>query len=231
MMRMLLSVVVSLVPMRYRKRWFHDCDVDLHRGAVLSSILQFVGSGVLLAAGYPVYLIHRESMLERMAHAVTEAQQLQVAYNSVTHGTFFEYLLLPSTMLLMYIAMEGTVRMVGAIATQEVIPTLPLAIADWVHGRIAKRHHEHKQGPRIVDEIIPGTSEEYDLRIDSCREKKWTNLTTVNYQDQLYEVARQITGPKPRPWVYLLKKMPGNKIVRGIHHYSPEEVLVGEEQL
>jgi hypothetical protein len=113
----------------------------------------------------------------------------------------------------------------AAVATSEVVPTMPLAVVDWIHGVAARRHHEYKQGPRIVDEVIPGTSPEYDLRIDSCRAKPWTKLTTVSYQDQLYEVSREMTGPPPRSWIYMLKRMPAGKIVRGIHHYLPEETL------
>jgi hypothetical protein len=66
---------------------------------------------------------------------------------------------------------------------------------------------------------------DYDLRIESCRPKPWTALTTISYNDQLYEVAREFTGSPPRRFVYLLRKAPERKLVRGLHHYSPEETL------
>ena len=229
MIKMLLSVVVSLVPQRYRRAWFGDYDVDLRRGALISAVLECLGSVAALVVRYPYYIWARQAMLERLAHATTEYEKVNVAYRGVSVLTFVEYLVLPLTMLLLYTAMEGLIRTLGVVVSGEILPTLPLACVDWIHGLVAKRHHEYKLGPRIVDEVVAGTSPEYDLRVDSCRAKPWTNLTTVRYQDELFEVRRQLTGPPPRPWVYMLKRMPAGKIVRGIHNYQPTETLQEEE--
>ena len=48
---------------------------------------------------------------------------------------------------------------------------------------------------------------------------------TVSYEDQLYEVASQEEGTPPRRFVYLLRPKPDHKVVRGLHHYDPEEAL------
>jgi len=50
-------------------------------------------------------------------------------------------------------------------------------------------------------------------------------MITVAYQDELYEVAAAQEGHPPRPFVYLLRKKPDHKVIRGIHHYDPEEAL------
>ena len=39
----LLSIFVSLLPRRYRGHWLGDGNLDVRRGAILSSVLQFVG--------------------------------------------------------------------------------------------------------------------------------------------------------------------------------------------
>ena len=230
MIKMLLSVVMSLVPLRYRRAWFHDIDANVMRGAYISAILQSVGGGVLIAAGYIWYLIHRQAMLEQMAGAKTEYDQIALAYRGVTIFTFIEYLILPSTMLLIYIALEGTIRMFSVIVSGEILPTLPLAILSWLHIGAEGQYKEYKAGPRVIDELTVGTSPEFDLRIDTCRPKRWNKLTTIRHDDELYEVVKEFPGAPPRPYIYLLKRMPGGKVVRGIYHYDPAEALSKEEK-
>src|SRR5512133_1383432 len=193
-MKFLFSILMSLAPLRYRAAWFHDVDVDVKLGAQVSSILQTLGMGALLAGRYVWYLIHRQEMLEHMAGAKTEYAQVDLAYRGVTYATFIEYLILPSSMLIVYFAAEGVVRMMAAMTTGEILPTLPLAVVSWIHGAAAGGYQEHKKGPRVVDELLVGTSPEFDLRIDSCRPKRWTKITTIGYNDELYEVTKEFSG-------------------------------------
>jgi hypothetical protein len=230
MVKMLLSVVMSLVPLRYRRAWFHDVDVNVTRGAQISAFLQSLGGAALIAGRYIWYLIHRQAMLEQMAGAKTEYDQIELAYRGVSSVTFIEYLILPGTMLLIYVAVEGTIRMFAIIVSGEILPTLPLAILSWMHIGAEARYKEHKLGPRVADEMTVGTSTEFDLRIDSCRRKRWNKLTTINYNDELYEIVKEFPGEPPRPHIYLLKRIPGGKVVRGIYHYDPTETLSKEEK-
>ena len=227
-MKVLLSIVVSLLPERYRRRWFADHDVDVKRGATVSSILQFGGGIAAFVAGYPLYIWHRQAMLEKMAHATTEYQQMEIAYRGVSNLTVVEYLLLPTTMLVMYLTAEGLVRMLGAVVAGEVLPSFPLAVASWVHGALERQHHERQMGPRIVDEVMTGISPEFDLRIDSCRPKPWTPLITIRYNDELFVLNKEMPGHPPRPYVYMLKKLPTGQMVRGLRDYDPAETLQKE---
>lgn len=77
----------------------------------------------------------------------------------------------------------------------------------------------------MVDTVAPGESADHDLRVESSRPKPWNQLTTISHNDQLYEVARELTGQPPRRFVYLLRKAPESKVVRGLYHYSPDETL------
>ena len=229
-MKLVLSILMSLVPLRYRSVWFHDVDVDVKRGAQISSILQALGMCALVAGRYIWYLIHRQAMLEQMAGAKTEYDQIALAYRGVTVLTFIEYLILPSTMLFIYFAFEGLVRMVAVISTGEILPTLPLAVLSWIQGGAASRHREYKMGPRVMDELLVGISPEFDLRIDSCRPKRWTRVMTIGYNDELYELVKEFNGEPPRPYIYYLKKLPGGKIARGVYRYDPAEPLSKEEK-
>ncbi|HXV61771.1 MAG TPA: hypothetical protein VEK15_13830, partial [Vicinamibacteria bacterium] len=53
----------------------------------------------------------------------------------------------------------------------------------------------------------------------------WDGLMTVVYQDEHYEVAGYETGARPRPHIYLLRKIPEGKVIRAMHPYRPDEVL------
>jgi hypothetical protein len=81
-------------------------------------------------------------------------------------------------------------------------------------------------GPRVADVVErPGTPDG-QLRIASCRPKPtWDHLMTVKYEDEFYEVGTEKMGTPPRPYVYLLRKLPQGKAIRSLHHYRPEESL------
>lgn len=138
-----------------------------------------------------------------------------------------EYMIRPLTLALAYFAAEGSVRAVAAFVTGEIVPTLPLAAAAWLHQNRSDRRAESAMGERVADIIEIVDSADIKLRIRSCRPKQsWDNRITIFYGDELYEVAEeQQTGP-PYRFVYLLRHKPSNKLVRGTCHYDPNEVLV-----
>src|SRR5581483_5298185 len=103
--------------------------------------------------------------------------------------------------------------------------SMPLQLIAWLQGAGRRKYASHSLGPRLVDTVIAGISPEYDLRIDASRPKQWTKLTTIRYNDELFEVAKEMTGPFPHRYVYFLKRIPPGKVVRGLHDYDPEETL------
>jgi hypothetical protein len=48
---------------------------------------------------------------------------------------------------------------------------------------------------------------------------------TVAYEGEFYEIVREEQTAPPRRFVYLLRKIPPGKVIRGLHHYRPEESL------
>lgn len=225
MLALLLSVFVSLVPRRYRRRFLDDPEVSMKRGALLSGIVELVLCAFLLWWRYPRFFAAR---MEE-AHAAA----MKVGGDRITEGVyafgrtglgFFEYLIHPITLLLFYFVVEGAVRLATATITGEVLPTLPLQLVAWTHGWMDRKRHQRHLGPAIVDVVKPGAVD-YDLRIESCRPKPWTAFSTISYDDQLYEVLRSVDGPPPRRFVYLMRKAPLNKVIRGLHQYRPDETL------
>ncbi|HEY5163101.1 MAG TPA: hypothetical protein VII81_08820, partial [Terriglobales bacterium] len=79
-----------------------------------------------------------------------------------------------------------------------------------------------------VDLVQPGSGD-FALVIASCRPKPWNNMTTISYEEKLYELAREAQAQPPRRWVYILRKRPESKIIRGaLYQYRPDEVMPEE---
>ncbi|HXE91623.1 MAG TPA: hypothetical protein VNK82_11750 [Terriglobales bacterium] len=225
MLALLTSIFVSLVPRRYRHRFLDDPDLGMKRGAILSGVVQFVVCGFLLWYRYKVLYAARMEDAHRAAAAAGGDRFAEAGAAFAFSGmTFVEYITQPVTFVIFYFLVESMVRLSAAVVAGEVMPTLPLQLVAWSHGFIERKQRQRHLGPRVVDVVKPGAVD-YDLRIESCRPKSWTALSTIAYQDQLYEVLRAVDGPPPRRFVYLMRKAPLNKVVRGLHQYSPEETL------
>src|SRR6185312_16823461 len=84
---------------------------------------------------------------------------------------------------------------------------------------------ERELGPPVPDLVQPGSGD-FALVIASCRPKSWTAMTTISYEGRLYELVREDSAQPPRRWVYVLRKRPEGKVVRGsIYQYRPDELL------
>lgn len=228
---MLLSIPVSLLPEFWRKRWYPTAGVDVSRGAFISGLLEIVICIPSFVVGYIFFLDANVKALggeviKRGAETVLVSENVQFGMGIMSLGT---YVLRPTSLLLMFFALDGILRALAAAITGESLATAPLALAGFVHRRIESMQVERALGPRVVDEVQTNTGA-CDLYIMSCRQKPWTDLTTVEYQDKLYELVVQREGVPPRPFIYLLKLIPKNKLVRGMHHYAVDEELTEKEK-
>ncbi len=226
MMTGVLGIFATLVPQRYRPRVLGDANVSIRRSAMVSGIVQMVVCSGVLWARYPAFIRHR---MQEAADTVIRAggDRTAVAVSDFSIGVLgaVEYLIQPLTLMIFYFALEGTLRLVAPVATNEVVPTLPLQIVAWIHPVLSTRWQERAMGPRVADIVQAGSGSDYCLRIESCRPKDWTPLSTINYEERFYELMRKEDGPPPRRFVYLLRKMPPGKVIRGLHRYHPDEIL------
>lgn len=103
------------------------------------------------------------------------------------------------------------------------MPSFPFYSISLLHGRLGSWHAESQMGKRIPDSIEQVELEL--LQVSSCRPKSWNRLATISYNDVLYDLESTKTGSTPRQFVYLLRKKPLSGIVRGLHHYRPDEAL------
>ncbi|MFQ5724072.1 MAG: hypothetical protein ACE5G6_06230 [Terriglobia bacterium] len=210
MLAFLASVLLSFLPPRYRAWWRHEESEEMSRAALVSGFLQVFVCGLLFIIGFFAYVGF-------FGHA-RKAVISQLAW--------LEYVFTPQGLLLGYLSIEGTVRLYVALVSGEALGTLPLYVVAWVQGRAERARAERTLGPAVADRVERGDGRDYDWRIATCRPKpNWDRLMTVAYQDELYEVVKEERLAKPRPYVYFLRKIPEGKVVRGLHHYHPDEPL------
>jgi hypothetical protein len=225
MLVVLLSIFASVLPRRYRGHWLGDANLDVRRGAILSSVAQFVGCCAAIWALYPGFIRQRFEQASALAAASHPGDKLTEGVAVFAYGQFaaLEYLFRPLTLLLLYFAIEGAARIFSVVASDDILPTMPLQVLAWSHDYAAELYQEAKMGTRVADVVGPGVAGKYDLKIESCRPKQWNSLITIRHDDRMYELQGEETGLAPRRFVYLLRLKPEHKIVRSLHNYDPDE--------
>ena len=84
------------------------------------------------------------------------------------------------------------------------------------------------RGPLVADEIVRGGTarQDYDLKVYSCRPKRdWNTYVTIEFEDQWYQLVREEKGPKPRPFIYYLRKCAETRPAVVIRRYRTDDVL------
>jgi hypothetical protein len=142
-------------------------------------------------------------------------------------GGYFAWNALSRTMtsISAYFAVEGIIRFYAAISSGEALGTFPLSALDDL-GRIAKKSAARPKLPLVRDEILPGDSS-CDLKVASCRERsEWKYPFTIRYEGTYFQVTSQSDlRVGPRPYIYLLRRLPPGEAARGLKDYSPDDVV------
>jgi hypothetical protein len=222
-----LAMALTYLPAPWRKKLNLLDTGDLRIAALVSGILQIAGFAALIAIRYPAFV---KSTLATGGMERAQLGAMEKGGETAVMGfglvLLAAYLVSPLTILLEYFLAEGFVRALAALITGEVVPTLPLVGAAWVLGRTQSAAAEKALGPRIEDLVQPGDGSLYHLLIASCRPKQgWDRMLTVSYQEKLYEVTHHEEGTPPRRFLYHLRLKHEAKVVRGLYHYDPAEVL------
>ena len=169
MLSLLLSIFASLLPGRYRNCLPIFAGMDLRSGALVSGIIEGLGCLLIFIVRYLGFIQAKvgamgEKVIAKGAEGALAAPGVQAGMGFMTT---MEYLIHPLTLLLIYFALEGAVRAVAALSTQETLGTLPLHVVAWVDEILSERRMERALGPRVADMVEAVYSPDYDLRIFS----------------------------------------------------------------
>lgn len=222
MISTILGVFLSLLPVRYRSHFGWEAVPS--RSAVISGVLELVGCLGILLWRYIEFANRRVvGMPDEVTLGAVE-QGGQTALMGMGLFVLAEYLVQPLTLLILYFAIEGLTRMAAAIVSAEIVPTLPLQLVSLAHGAALRKKKERDLGP-LVEDIVQKGSGEFALTIATCRPRPWSTMTTIEYAGQMYELVSEQKGVAPRRWIYVLRKRPESKIVRGLYRYQPDELV------
>jgi hypothetical protein len=192
-------------------------------------------SRVLLAAivtgPLQTFLFFKWFLAGYFSFLALRAQQLQGSIQRMNQTTqawfllvlFIEYVLFhPWGLLCLYLAVEGAIRFIAGVGASEVVPSLPVVLAFKINAyvRARKEQRRHQYLATIPDsfEILPGGER---LRIAAARPKeRWNSSITIGIEGECYEVEREERGPPPRTYVYILRRAPIGKAMRGYEEYN-----------
>lgn len=224
----LLGPILVLLPQTYRHRLGRRLEINWTRAALISGVAQ-AGAAMLLLAYRYIDFIQRaiQRYGATMVEAAGDPETLRRAMGTLGPSTWLEYLFQPVSLLLVYLFIEGSFRLLAAVSAEQALGSLPLYLLELGRERGAEiqreRARERALGALILDEVTRSGNE---LRIASCRPRAtWDHLTTIEYEGEFYELAQTFAGRPPRPYLYRLRPIPPGKVIRGLHHYSPDELL------
>ena len=228
MVSLLLGIILSLLPKRYRDRLPASAQADLRLGAVVSGFAASAISTVTFIVRYLDFFQYRVGDIGQ--RAIDRGAEGILAYPYAQYGmgaaTTAEYLLKPFSVVLIYFGIEGVVRLMAGVTTHEITGTLPLYALAWTEDRLSKARAERALGPRVPDILEEVYSNEYEAWIFTCRRRRnWHRLITLSWQGQFYEVLGEKPGRAPHHFIYLLRKSPKGRVIRTVHYYDPGELM------
>ena len=219
------SLLATLVPERYRN------ESPTAGYAIASGIIQGMACIFVLVFRF-IRLSGGEGVLLDREHAFDQFARfggLYVQSNMV--AGLAEFWLSPLNVFLTYLAFEGVVRIMAAMASGQIIATLPMYAVSGIHGLIAKASYKQKLGDLVPDQVLRGNEKQgFALKIYSCRPKShWNTYITIEFEGMHYQLLREESADGPRRFVYYLRKNPSGRPAVVIDHYTTENVLRAEQ--
>ena len=214
------GIFYSLLPQAYWGKWRPSSTVDFARSAIVSGLLESISLLYLLIVGYVHFLFVRVHQMQSAANSNEGTQLYLPAMLTV------EYALHPFNLIGIFLAGEGAARAWSAFFVEEIVPSFPIKLANWLQRRMQTRRQRALQGPPIPDVTERLFGDEAELHIASQSPKEgWRVSTAVAVHEDFYEVVRVEFCAGPRPNLYILRKFPAGKVMRGIYRYEPPSDL------
>jgi hypothetical protein len=238
------GIALSLLPRRWRTAVPEET-VPWVAAAILSGVLE----AVLAVAGLVAWYSH--SVTTWAADALDSALRNgpAAAYDPHLLGlsAFVIWCIHPLTWLLASFFVEGLARIVAAISIEQILPLWVLALADWFYDRVTRRQRGARGLPgankplrslletaklaaktvclrELPDELAEaanGAERLLEIR-SSHRKAEWMPPSVVRVDDLYYRLESVCEGPRPRPFVYCLRRLaagvPGRSVIR---YHSP----------
>jgi hypothetical protein len=214
MQNLLRDFLLSYCPAWVRQTYRPESTLRILRAATWGGLGQLLLAGFALVLGLKNYFFTRLHALAPHADGVNSTGEAVIVWMVA-----FEYLLHPLSLLLIYLAIEGSIRFVGGLIAGEVVPSMAISLLFKVSDVLTRSHAQRQSFPAIPDliEHLPDGR----VQISSAKAKiGWNASITVGISSQWFEVEREEEGKAPRPFTYILRPAPLGKILRRYEEYD-----------
>lgn len=227
MLIQLLAPMLALLPERWRAKWFAGAGVNWPRAAILSGVVE--GAGCLFALiGWYLFFLNR-AVQQQMDVTIQAAKGVsgEGAAYAMGFAALVTFALHPLTWALAYFSIEGVLRTLSALLTEETHGTLPLVLVD--RAIVSSRRAAYERRVPLVADVVTrgGEKDPWDLKVEASRPKPtWRPPLTISWQGEYFQVAGEAAAPgtPARPHVYLLRRPRPGEVYRGIEAYDAEGV-------
>ena len=252
MRTLFLGPWLALLPRRWRARLRSYESIEWRIAGTLS------GFGESLVALVAMLFWYSYSVTTWVSRGLDSALAGKMGPSPTDHEIGFAAILIfathPLTWLIGYVGVEGSVRLVGAFASEDVMGTFPLFAVDRLYLRIMGRstpsaakaagfersnfssykgaireRMRHSRNAPIPDELFArkdGGEETLEIRADRRKPPDWTPPRTVHYQGAFYRLEACSEGAEPRPYRYHLRRLSAGVMGRSVLVYAPEETPI-----
>jgi hypothetical protein len=219
MLNLLRDFLLSYCPASVRRTSPPESSLTTLRAATWGGLAQLLLAGLALILGLKRYFAWRaHGMAAQIAGSNETGQAILVVVVAL------EYFLHPLSLLLLYLAVEGSIRFVGGLIASEIVPSLAVSLFFKISSSFSRSRARRSAPPRVSDllEHLP----EGRIRIASSEKKTgWNASLTIGLSGQWFEVEREEPGSLPRSFVYILRPVPAGKILRRYEEYQNSSAL------
>lgn len=251
----LLGPFLAALPKRWRRSLPLLHSIDWRIACRLSGFGEFL---VALAAMLYWYAYSVTTWVSRVLDAALAGKMGPgVTDQEIGFTAIVVFAMHPLTWLLLYIAVEGGVRLAGAACTESSLGILPLFVLDKILLKITGQSEPGIAQPAgyregnlssflgaIREKIRVSSSvllpdelcviqEGVEDFLEVCagrRKRDWTPPRTVKYLHTFYRLEDCSEGSEPRRFRYRLRRLPAGVMSRTVLVYSPEQEPVISEK-
>jgi hypothetical protein len=215
----LRDFLLSFCPAKVRQAWRPSSSLTVLRAAMWGGAAQFLLIALVLIVQLKVYFVAQSQQLAPRLQGSNETGQA-----IITVMVVLEFLLHPLSLILLYLAVEGAVRFIGGLVTDEAVPSLVVCLMFKISDSMSATLIRRRNGLPVADLLV--RLPDNRIRIASATPKSgWNSSVTIGIDGQWFEVEREEQSKPPHLYVYLLRPVPPGKILRGYQEYPAAGVL------
>jgi hypothetical protein len=253
----ILGPLICIFPKPWRESFPFSSYVEWGRATTISGLMEMVAG--LIALSYWYSYAMTAWVAHGVASALSGSTGPGVEPQAIGAVALTIWATHPLTWLLAYVGMEGGVRLCAAAFADSYLGILPLFLFDRIFLSAFRRKGAPRSDPKenpanhlssvwgavreramvaklplVSDELcFRKSGSEEILEVFACRRKdNWDPPRVVRYHDAFYRLEAGSMAGAPRPFHYVLRRLPTGVPGRTVLLYSPSDAVIrnGDQQ-